>query len=268
MNPRQACLECLNRQPPSLLEAALWVAVEHDPTVEPAPWLACVRDLAATISARLPPLPVRELAQPLLRLLNALGYVQDEQRPLRPESALFHKVLSRKRGQPLTLGLLALELGRRLDIPLAGVNFPGHFLLQVPSADHWLDPCGGRRLYPKDCRELLLRQYGPSQALRAEHFAIATPSQMLQRLSRNLRHLHGGHDDYMAALSDAERVLALGPGTAADYLARASLYRRLDCPQAERFDIEHALLLTDDPLQRLQLTERLQQWPSTLPLLH
>ena len=81
---------------------------------------------------------------------------------------------------------------------------------------------------------------------------------MLQRLSRNLRQLHLTNDDFIAALIDAERVLELGNASAADYLARASLYQRLDCPNAERFDLEHALLLSEDPIQRLRLTERLR----------
>ncbi|NQD94972.1 hypothetical protein HP532_20180, partial [Pseudomonas sp. CrR25] len=51
------------------------------------------------------------------------------------------------------------------------------------------------------------------------------------------------------------------------HLARAELYQRLDCPQAERFDLEHALLLCDDPGQRLLLGERLRQL-SVTPALH
>ena len=84
---------------------------------------------------------------------------------------------------------------------------------------------------------------------------------MLQRLSRNLRQLYLTNDDYIDALIDAERVLELGNASASDYLARASLYQRLDCPNAERFDLEHALLLSDDPIQRIRLTERLGHLP-------
>ena len=40
-----------------------------------------------------------------------------------------------------------------------------------------------------------------------------------------------------------------------------SLYQRLDCPNAERFDLEHALMLSEDPIQRLRLTERLGHLP-------
>ena len=261
MTSRQRFFDCLQRSPPALFEAALWIAVEHDREVDPATVMANLRDLQQRVSHGLPMLSVSELAQPLLRRLNDLGFAQDDFSPLRPQAALLDKVLERRRGQPLALGLIALELARGLEIPLVGVNFPGHFLLRVPGADHLLDPCGGRRLYPNDCRELLQRQYGPNLKLSAEHLLTAEPRQMLQRLSRNLRQLYLSHDDYISALVDAERVLELGNGTTADYLARASLYQRLDCPNAERFDLEHALLLTDDPIQRIRLTERLGHLP-------
>ncbi|MCD5974372.1 SirB1 family protein [Pseudomonas quasicaspiana] len=261
MTPRQHCLACLQRTPCDVFEAALWISAEHDQQFTPELALNCMDDLLRQVRAALPDLPVSELAQPLLRQLNTLGFAQDDWNPPKPQSALLHKVLERRRGQPLGLALVAMELARRLEIKLEGVSFPGHFLLRVPGADHLLDPCGGRRLYPKDCRELLTRQFGPDMSLRAEHMARATEVNMLQRLSRNLRHLHQINDDFLAALKDANRVMELGPATTADYLARASLYRTLECPQAERYDLEHALMLSDDAVQRLRLTERLGQLP-------
>ncbi|CAH0313174.1 hypothetical protein SRABI123_05046 [Pseudomonas sp. Bi123] len=261
MTPRQRFFDCLQRSPPALFEAALWIAAEHDKELNIETVLADFKDLQQQVSYGLPMLPVNELAQPLLRRMNDLGFAQDDFTPLRPQVALLHKVLERRRGQPLALALIALELARRLEIPMVGVNFPGHFLLRVQGADHLLDPCGGRRLYPNDCRELLQRQYGPNIPLSAEHLQTAEPAQMLQRLSRNLRQLYLTNDDYIDALIDAERVLELGNANASDYLARASLYQRLDCPNAERFDLEHALLLCDDPIQRIRLTERLGHLP-------
>jgi len=261
MTPRQSFFACLQCSPPALFEAALWIGAEHDSEVNVQTLRENFKGLQQRVSASLPMLPVSELAQPLLRRMNDLGFAQDDSTPLKPHVALLHRVLERRRGQPLALGLIALELARGLEIPLVGVNFPGHFLLRVPGADHLLDPCGGRRLYPNDCRELLHRQYGPNLKLSAEHLATAEPVQMLQRLSRNLRQLHLANDDFIGALIDAERVLELGNATTADYLARASLYQRLDCPNAERFDLEHALLLSDDPIQRIRLTERLGHLP-------
>lgn len=268
MDPRKACLACLASDPPATFEAALWIAAEHDASVQPAHILEQLRELELQVSLGLPMLPQNELAQPLLRRLNTLGFQQDDLHPLRPHAALLDQVLQRRRGQPLALGLLALELAQRLGIALVGVNFPGHFLLRVPGADHQLDPCGGRRLYPADCRELLGRQFGPQLKLSIEHLAEAKPLTMLQRLSRNLRQLHTSHGDELAALKDAERVLQLGPGNASDYLARAGLYQKLECPQAERHDLQHALLLSDDPVQRLRLVTRLSQLPASARSIH
>lgn len=266
MSPREHCFACLDRDPPACFEAALWVAAEHDPTVQPTEVMQELNSLLVQVRAGLPDLPAQEMAQPLLRRLNELDFHEDEESPLRPHVALLHKVLQRRRGQPLSLSLIALELARRLEIPLQGVNFPGHFLLRVPGADHLLDPCGGRRLYTRDCRELLQRYQGKGSVLDATHLTTCDARGMLLRLSRNLRQLHLLDDDYLPALKDAERVLQLGAPTMADHLARAELYQRLECPHAERFDLERALLLCDDPAQRLLLGERLRQLSGTCAL--
>lgn len=267
MEPFQCCLACLEREPPALFEAALWIAVEHDPALQPAVLLRELGDLQQQVAVALPNLPSAELAQPLLRRLSELDFRAVDCSPPPPQAALLHQVLQHRRGQPLSLALIALELARRLDIPLQGVNFPGYFLLRVPGADHLLDPCGGRRLYPRDCRELLARYPGSASELSASHLLSCDARSMLQRLSRNLRELHNLAEDYLAALKDADRVLQLGAPMVADHLARAELYQRLECPSGERYDLQRALLLCDDPAQRMLLSERLRQLTDT-PALH
>ncbi|SFP02373.1 Regulator of sirC expression, contains transglutaminase-like and TPR domains [Ectopseudomonas composti] len=267
MSPRQACLQCLQRDPPALFEAALWIAVEHDDSLQPPQVLSELHSLQLQVSAGLPALPARELAQPLLRRLAELDFQEDDEGVTRPRHALLHHVLHSRRGQPLTLALIALELARRLEIPLQGVNFPGHFLLRVPGADHLLDPCGGRRLYTRDCREQLYRQLGSGVELSAAHLQTADASDMLRRLSRNLRLLHLQHDEPEAALKDAERVLQLGQPNLVDHLARADVYQRLDCPQGERYDLERALLFCEEEGLRLQLSQRLRNL-ARVPAVH
>lgn len=259
MPARPAWLHCLESDPPALLEAALWIAREHDPALQPEQVLREFANLRQQVSAGLPNLAASDLAQPLLRRLGELDFHEDDDLPLRPRAALLHQVLQRRRGQPLSLALIALELARRLDIPLQAVNFPGHLLLRVPGADHLLDPCNGRRLYTRDCRDLLSRIAGPGAELNARHFQVCDGHALLLRLSRNLCHLHGAAGEHVAALKDAERILLLAPPNSADHQLRAAIYRELDCPQAERFDLERALLLCEDERERLHLTQRLDQ---------
>lgn len=256
MDARKACLACLRQGTDALFEAALWIAAEHDPDLRPKRALALLERLRQRLSASLPELPPGDRAQPLLRLLGALDFHEDSSGP---GSVLVHRVLQHRRGQPLILGLLALELARRLDIPLLGINFPGRFLLRVPGADHLLDPASGRRLYLRDCRELLERRYQGRLQLDSSHLRPCSPAELLQRISRSLRHQHQKAGHLLAALKDADRVLQLGSPTVADHLARADLYQRLECPPGERFDLQHALLLSEDPGERLRLTRRLHE---------
>jgi regulator of sirC expression with transglutaminase-like and TPR domain len=259
MTARPAWLTCLESDPPALLRAALWIAAEHDASLQPEQVLREFANLRQQVAAGLPNLAGPDLAQPLLRRLGELDFHEDDDIPLRPRAALLHLVLQRRRGQPLSLALIALELAQRLDIPLQAVNFPGHLLLRVPGADHLLDPCNGRRLYTRDCRELLVRIAGPGAELAASHFQTCDARGLMLRLSRNLCHLHGAAGDHVAALKDAERILLLGPATSADHLLRAAIYHELECPQAERFDLERALLLCDNERDRLRLAQRIDE---------
>ena len=107
MTARPAWLNCLEADPPALLEAALWIAAEHEPTLQPAQVMREFANLRQQASAGLPNLAAPELAQPLLRRLGELDFHEDDDLPLRPRAALLHPVLQRRRGQPLSLALNA-----------------------------------------------------------------------------------------------------------------------------------------------------------------
>ena len=230
MTPRQHCLACLEADPPATLEAALWIAAEHDPAVSPATLMRDVAGLAQQVAAGLPQLPAMELAQPLLRRLSELDFNEDDDQPLRPRRAAGPGVAAPPRAavvpRPAGPGT-----GPAPGRAAGGVNFPGHFLLRVPGADHLLDPCGGRRLYTRDCRELLLRTLGPKAELQAGHLQPCDAREQLQRLSRNLRQLHLQAEKPLEALKDAERVLELGTANLVDHLSRADIYKQLECPR-------------------------------------
>jgi len=55
-----------------------------------------------------------------------------------PRNSLLDQVLERQLGIPITLAIVAMEVGRRLGVPLSGVGMPGHFL--VGSDGSYFDP--------------------------------------------------------------------------------------------------------------------------------
>jgi regulator of sirC expression with transglutaminase-like and TPR domain len=106
------------------LDTALFVIAAHgDPDVDVTAGLGRLDDLAAR--CRPPTL------DGLLRLLFVEeGFDGERDDYYDPRNSYLHQVLDRRRGLPITLSVLTLEVGRRCGVPLAPVNLPGHFLLR------------------------------------------------------------------------------------------------------------------------------------------
>ena len=67
-------------------------------------------------------------------------------------------MLERRLGIPITLSVLYMEVGQRLGLPLAGINFPSHFLIKCTAlpASLFIDPFAGRQIIEEDELEALL----------------------------------------------------------------------------------------------------------------
>jgi len=114
-------------------EAALWIAAEEQPGLDPEPWLERLDELGCRLEHRL-----RGARGELDRLSALTGLLFAEER-LRgnaedfydPRNNLLNQVLERRLGIPLTLAVVCIEVGRRAGVLLEGVGFPGHFLLRL-----------------------------------------------------------------------------------------------------------------------------------------
>ena len=60
-----------------------------------------------------------------------------------PRNSLLHRVLARRTGMPITLSVVAIEVGRRLDVAIAGIGLPGHFVIRDEQSGTFADPFGG-----------------------------------------------------------------------------------------------------------------------------
>ncbi|MCQ4043991.1 SirB1 family protein [Streptantibioticus rubrisoli] len=110
----------------------------------------------------------------------------------RLESSLLHHVLRRRRGLPILLSVVWIEVGRRLGAPVYGVGLPGHFVVGIgaPDGGHVLvDPfSGGRQLAAGDAELLVAGALGSTGvALSAGMFAPAEPLDIVARVLNNIR---------------------------------------------------------------------------------
>ena len=204
-----------------LLEAAVAVAQDDEPDLDVQGVLAHIDGLADRLYRRLPP-----DAAPLqrLRLLNQyffqeLGFAGNVNNYYDRRNSLLPTVLETRRGIPLTLALLFIELATQLGLRAQGVSFPGHFLvkLQMPRGEIVIDPFDGRSLTHEALDERLLpyrRQrglVGDDEAPLALFLQAATPREMLARLLRNLKEIHRSVRDWPRLDAVLARLVILLP---------------------------------------------------------
>lgn len=128
------------------------------------------------------------------------------------------RVIDRRRGLPVALGILYIVTGRSLGWNVTGLNFPGHFLIQVQhgSQRRIVDPFDGlRRLDAPELRMLLKRIAGPEAELSPEHYSPVSSRDLLLRLENNrkLRLVAKNHlDPAIAALEGMLLITPADPG--------------------------------------------------------
>ncbi len=110
-------------------------------------------------------------------------------------NSLLPEVIETRLGNPITLSLVYLLVGRRAGMLVEGVGLPGHFVVRY-RAD-FFDPFhGGRRLGLEECRALLAQR---GETLTAAHLEPTTPRPMLARMLTNLYCLAAPSDPPLAA---------------------------------------------------------------------
>jgi regulator of sirC expression with transglutaminase-like and TPR domain len=102
-------------------------------------------------------------------------------------NSLLDQVVDARRGMPITLTVVGIEVARRVGVPLTGVGMPGHFLVGDAEDPTWFaDPFHGRTgLTGVDCREMLV-QMGMSRW--SERFLDPVPNRLIiARILNNLK---------------------------------------------------------------------------------
>jgi regulator of sirC expression with transglutaminase-like and TPR domain len=208
-----------------LLEAAIAVGQDEDPALDVQGVLVQVDALAARLVRRIPA-DAAPLAR--LRLLNRyffgeLGFAGNVNHYEDPRNSYLHEVLRTRRGIPITLALLYVELATRAGLVAHGVSFPGHFLvkLRLPAGEVVIDPFSGRSLSREDLIERLApwRQAfgGEVEPPLAPLLRAATARETLARVLRNLKTIHRAAGDRERLAAVLQRLVAVLPRAWEEY---------------------------------------------------
>jgi regulator of sirC expression with transglutaminase-like and TPR domain len=249
-----------------LFEAALAIAQDVDPQLDLAAPQAELDVLAARLQRRLP--SDASMVQKL-RMLNhffyrELGFAGNINDYYTPDNSYLHRVITTRRGIPISLAVVYMELAQQIGLDIKGISFPGHFLMKmsVQSGDIIIDPFNGTSLSREELEERLepyLEQDYPADVMLTAYLQAAQPRAILMRMLRNLKALFLEHRQWERLLGVQERLVILLPDEIAERRDRGTAYANLECPQAALQDLEAYLAerpyAADASVLRTQLVE-------------
>jgi regulator of sirC expression with transglutaminase-like and TPR domain len=248
-----------------LFEAALSIAQDIDPELDLNAPQVEIDMLAARLQRRLP--SDASLVQKL-RLLNhyfyqELGFAGNVNDYYDPDNSYLHRVISTRRGIPISLAVIYMELAQQIGLDVKGISFPGHILmkLSVQSGDINLDPFNGTSLSREELEERLepyfAEQEYPSDISLATYLQEARPRDILVRMLRNLKALFSEPPYWQRVLGVQQRLVILLPEDIAERRDRGLAYANLECPQAALRDLEAYLAERPQAADAADLREQL-----------
>lgn len=209
-----------------LLEAAASLAQDEEPSLDVQQVLDDVARLQKRVMARIP-----DDSDDLTRLAiltqvfhKDLGFGVNANDYYAPENSYLHEVLRTRRGIPISLAVIWLELAQALELQAQGISFPGHFLVKVALEGGLvvLDPLTGESLGLDNLSERLNPYREPADRSAAPdlddgetplglYLQACPPRDMLARMLRNLKEIFRSQEDWPRMLQVLDRLVVLLP---------------------------------------------------------
>jgi regulator of sirC expression with transglutaminase-like and TPR domain len=257
-----------------LLEAAASLAQDEEPALDVQQVLDDVARLLKRIKARLP-----SEADDLTRLAmlsqvfyKEMGFGVNANDFYAPENSYLHDVLRTRRGLPISLAVIWLELAQGLGLQAHGISFPGHFLVKVTLQGGLvvLDPLTGESLGVDNLAERL----GPYRSAEDKisgadlddgetplglYLQPCPPRDFLARMLRNLKEIFRSQEDWPRLLGVLDRLVILLPEAWTERRDRGLVLAELGRKQEALLDLQTYIqaepLASDQQALRDRITE-------------
>jgi regulator of sirC expression with transglutaminase-like and TPR domain len=195
------------------------------------------------------------------------GYSGDELTYDDLQNANLMRVIDRRKGLPVALGILYLSAARAQNWEAVGLGFPGHFLIRLSQGPERLilDPFhGGRTLDAAALRELLKAIAGQEIELTPEHYAPVPDREVLLRLQNNLKSRLIQGQQHERAVQVIETMQMLAPDLAELWREAGVMQAQMGNMRAAMNSIEGFVARVPDGAARHEAAVMLQQLKTKL----
>jgi len=202
-------------------------------------------------------------AQVLRKIIHeAHGYQGDAKAYDDLQNANLVRVIERRKGLPVALGILYIVAGRALGWHIDGLNFPGHFIVRLEFEGQRLilDPFReGLALNAAALRRILKSVAGEGAELAHEYTEPVSTRDILIRLANNLKKRYIDAEEYAQAVIVVEAMEALAPDEYRALFDKGVLYVKLGQRPQAITALEVYIQKTPDPREKQQAKALLQQ---------
>ncbi len=248
---RREFITIASREPVPLARGALLIAKEEYPALDVDHYLNLITELAREAE------PIVHAGSDTVERIQLLSHFLFEQKGFHgnrdeysdPRNSFLNEVLERRKGIPITLSVIYLEVGRRLGLNLYGISFPTHFLVKAVDerGELVIDPFyDGAILTLEDIRARLAENFGQPVELHPAMLKPIGARATLARILRNLKIIYLAASDWNRALSALDRILLLDPRSVEELAERGNLFERLECFQAALDDFQSFLSIAPE----------------------
>jgi regulator of sirC expression with transglutaminase-like and TPR domain len=254
-----------------LAHAALLVAAEERPATDVEHYRGRLLEMGLRARERVAAAGGRPVAALNSFFFEELGFAGNESDYYDPCNSLLPSVIDTRRGIPITLAVVYMELGRRAGITVEGVGLPGHFLVRAraETSETRLVDLFNRRLVDRDdCQQLLDGLFSGQVPLSEEHLRAATPREIVARILRNLKAVYAQAGRHRRALAAAERVLLVEPAAHDERRDRGLFLAQMGRHAEAVRETEAYLRLAPDAPDAEQVREQLRKMRARLASLN
>jgi len=178
-----------------LEKGAFFIAQAAYPDLDIQGYQHQIQQMSETIKDRCTPnLAPRQAIQIINQhLFHELGFKGNTQDYYDPNNSFLNQVLDRRLGIPISLSVLYLLVGQRLNVPIIGIGLPGHFIVGLKNEPVFIDCFNqGVILTEKNCAKFL-EEYGVE--FDRQYLSPVSNTQILARMLRNLVAIYHKRDE-------------------------------------------------------------------------
>lgn len=183
-------------------------------------------------------------------VINQFGYKGDSKIAVNLEGINFFKSIQSRRGDPVLLGALYLDLAQSQHWPATGLNFPGHFLLRIDHGPERLiiDPFNdGKVMEAHDLRQLLKSMAGDKAELNHHYYDPVSNRDVVLRFCNSRKSLFIAQSNYASALTVIGHELWVAPNEPRLYYDAAILCAKIGRINEALEALHHFIGLSKDP---------------------